>query len=59
MKKILKLGDRVVVVYVKKVSVKANRKAAKVFCRCLSDREVKKLSNAFIEFLNKNYCIEV
>lgn len=59
MKKILKLGEHIVLVYYKKVAVKSNRKSIKVYSRILSDDEVNRLSNDFIDFLNKNNCIEV
>jgi len=59
MKKIIKIENYIVMVYLKEVSVKANKKAMRVFCRCLTNKEIGKLSADFIDFLDKNNCIEV
>ena len=59
MKKILKLGEHIVMVYLKEVAVKSEKKSPKIFCKKLTEEQVRKLSKDYIDFLNTNHCIEV
>jgi len=59
MKKIIKLGDYVVLVYLKEVTVKSGKKTVKVYSKKISSKKVERLSGDFIDFLNRNNCIGI